>query len=77
MARNTLVTVGSLHGILTAAHVTETLPKDGNVGLILCFEDREHYQRLIINMGHTETASRDAGATIWFARSRSRVSAAD
>jgi hypothetical protein len=29
-----LVTVGSIHGILTAAHVLEALPNDGEVGLI-------------------------------------------
>jgi hypothetical protein len=50
----TLVTVGSLHGVLTAAHVVEALPKHGNVGIILNVESPAQYQRQVIDMLHTE-----------------------
>jgi hypothetical protein len=50
----TLVTVGSVHGILTAAHVVEALPKAGQVGVILSIESPAHYQKLVVNMEHTE-----------------------
>lgn len=50
----TLVTVGSLYGVLTAAHVVEALPKRENVGIILNVESPAQYQRLVLNMSHTE-----------------------
>lgn len=50
----TLVTVGSLHGVLTAAHVVETLPEHGNVGIILNIENPAQYLKLVINMDRTE-----------------------
>jgi hypothetical protein len=50
----TLVTVGSLHGVLTAAHVHAALPKHGNVGIILNAENPEQYSKLAINMDHIE-----------------------
>src|SRR5712671_744901 len=50
----TLVTVGSLYGVLTAAHVVEKLTKYGNVGIILNVESPAQYDKLTINMDHTE-----------------------
>jgi hypothetical protein len=50
----TLVTVDSLYGVLTAAHVLEALPKYGNVGIILNAENLGQYSKLVINMDHTE-----------------------
>jgi hypothetical protein len=50
-----LVTVGSLHGVLTAAHVVEALPKDGSVGIILTAERPAQYQKQVVNMLHTES----------------------
>lgn len=50
----TLVTVGSLHGILTAAHVIDALPKTGNVGIILSANNPAQFQKQVINMGHAE-----------------------
>ena len=35
----TLVSVGSVHGILTAAHVLEALPRSGEVGIALNYEE--------------------------------------
>lgn len=46
----TLVTVGSLHGILTAAHVVERLLNYGKVGLSLVAKSPDHYQRLVMDM---------------------------
>jgi hypothetical protein len=51
----TLVIVGSLHGVLTAAHVVEELPKHGSVGIILSAESPAHYQKLAVNMGRAES----------------------
>jgi hypothetical protein len=50
----TLVVVGSLHGVLTAAHVVEALPQHGDVGIILNVESPAQYQRQVTNMDHTE-----------------------
>jgi hypothetical protein len=50
----TLVTVGSLHGVLTAAHVVDALPKTGKVGVILSAENPAQFQKQVINMEHTE-----------------------
>jgi len=50
----TLVTVGSLHGILTAAHVVNALPKSGKVGLILCADNPAQFGKQGIIMEHTE-----------------------
>lgn len=51
----TLVTVGSLHGILTAAHVLEALPKTGQIGLVVEIDDPTKYQKQLINMEHTDS----------------------
>jgi hypothetical protein len=48
-----LVTVGSIHGILTAAHVLEELPKNGKVSLIRYTRNPE-LQKLTIDMSLTE-----------------------
>jgi hypothetical protein len=45
-----LVTVGSLHGILTAAHVLEALPDHGEVGLIR-FTSNPTIQKQTIDTG--------------------------
>jgi hypothetical protein len=50
----TLVTVGSLHGILTAAHVLHALPTNGEIGLVVGIEDPKKYQRQTIKMEHTD-----------------------
>jgi hypothetical protein len=50
----TLVTIDSLHGILTAAHVLEALPKHEDVGISLTAESPAHYQKLVIKMDHSE-----------------------
>jgi hypothetical protein len=42
----TLASVGSVKGILTAAHVLEALPDEGNVGLIL----HKHSAKPLVNM---------------------------
>ena len=48
----TLVSVGSVHGILTAAHVLESLPRSGEVGIALNYEDQTRFRRLVIDMDH-------------------------
>jgi hypothetical protein len=48
-----LVTVGSIHGILTAAHVLEELPDHGEVGLIR-FTNNPTIQRQTIDMSLAE-----------------------
>ena len=50
----TLVTVGSVHGILTAAHVLDALPKRSTVGLILNADGPLQFRRAVINMDHIE-----------------------
>jgi hypothetical protein len=50
----TLVTIGSLHGVLTPAHVIDALPKQGNVGMILNAEGPAQFRKYTINMDHTE-----------------------
>lgn len=50
----TLVSVGSVHGILTAAHVLEALPRNGEVGIALNYEDPSQFRRLVIEMQHAE-----------------------
>lgn len=50
-----LVTVGSVHGILTAAHVLINLPDQGEVGLVLFPRAQSVVaQRLTINMEHVD-----------------------
>jgi hypothetical protein len=51
----TLVTIGPLFGILTAAHVIEALPKTGEVGLVVGIEDPSKFQRQTILMEHTDS----------------------
>jgi len=52
----TLVTIGSLHGILTAAHVIdEGLPKKGRVGLVQYLEPAAPFQKFEIQMEMTES----------------------
>jgi hypothetical protein len=48
--RGTLVKVGSLHGILTAAHVVDALPKSGSVAIISHADDPSRFQKQLINM---------------------------
>ena len=70
----TLVTVGSQFGILTAAHVIEALPKDGEVGLVVGIEDPAKFQRQTIRMEHTDSVmmrgrkSSQAGPDLGFLR---------
>jgi hypothetical protein len=47
-----LVTVGSLYGVLTAAHVVDALPKSGHVGIISYIENSMQFQRQSIAMEH-------------------------
>jgi hypothetical protein len=51
----TLVTVGSLYGILTAAHVLDNLPKKGQVGLVTHADDPSRFQKQVIAMEHTDS----------------------
>ncbi len=51
----TLVTVGSLYGILTAAHVLGNLPTKGQVGLVTHADDPSRFQKQIIMMEHTDS----------------------
>ena len=48
----TLVTVGSVHGILTAAHVIDALSKKGQVGIITSVDESSPLQALKIEMDH-------------------------
>jgi hypothetical protein len=50
-----LVTVGSVHGVLTAAHVVENLPKEGPVGIITHIEDPSRFAKQRIAMEHTQS----------------------
>jgi len=50
----TLISVGPIQGILTAAHVLEHLPDKGNVGVILYQEDSAKFGKRVIDMQHTE-----------------------
>jgi hypothetical protein len=54
-ASGTLVTVGSLHGILTAAHVLGNLPTKGQVGLVTHADDPTRFQKQVIMMEHTDS----------------------
>jgi hypothetical protein len=47
----TLVTVGSIHGILTAAHVIDALPRQGPVGIITRVDESLRLQAMKIEMG--------------------------
>jgi hypothetical protein len=49
-----VVTVGSLHGILTAAHVIEALPRKGPVGIVTYQEKPARYEKPTITMEDTE-----------------------
>ena len=51
----TLVTVGSMHGILTAAHVLDNLPTRGQVGLVTHADDPSRFQKQTITMEHTDS----------------------
>jgi hypothetical protein len=48
----TLVTVGSVDGILTAAHVIEALPKKGKVGIITSVDESSRLEAFKIEMDH-------------------------
>src|SRR5438105_333341 len=50
-----LVTVGSLHGILTAAHVLDALPTTGKVGLVTYADNPARFDRQAITMEHTDS----------------------
>jgi hypothetical protein len=49
----TLVTVDSIQGILTAAHVLDALPNSGHVAIILPAQSPAQFRRSVIDMGHT------------------------
>jgi hypothetical protein len=50
----TLVTIGSLHGVLTAAHVLDALPKKGAVGIVTFVDRPSDFQKQIVMMENTE-----------------------
>jgi len=50
----TLVTIGSLHGVLTAAHVLDALPKKGAVGIVTFVDRQSDFQKQIVMMENTE-----------------------
>jgi hypothetical protein len=50
----TLVTIGSLHCILTAGHVLDALPRKGPVGIVMHEDDPSKFQKQTIEMEHTE-----------------------
>ena len=49
----TLVTIGSIQGILTAAHVLDALPNEGEIAIILFSQSPAQFKRSVINMSHT------------------------
>lgn len=49
----TLVYVGNVYGILTAAHVIRSLPKEGQVGIV-CFQDFAKYKNLRFQIEHAD-----------------------
>ena len=49
-----LVTVGSVHGILTAAHVLKELPDKGEVGLVRFPRVQRFAEKLTIDMEHVD-----------------------
>jgi hypothetical protein len=49
-----LVTIGSLHGALTAAHVLDALPKKGAVGIVTSVDRPSDFQKQIVMMENTE-----------------------
>src|ERR1043166_8430517 len=49
-----LVTIGPLYGILTAAHVLNALSKTGPVGIVSHADDASKFQKQVITMEHTE-----------------------
>jgi hypothetical protein len=51
----TFVTIGSVHGILTAAHVVDHLPKEGPVGIITHVEDPTRFAKQRIAMEHCQS----------------------
>jgi hypothetical protein len=69
----TLVTVGSVHGVLTAAHVLTALPRTGKVAIVTRAIDAG-YKRQTINMEHVECVlmpgkeSNDTGPDLGFLR---------
>jgi hypothetical protein len=58
----TFVTIGSLHGVLTAAHMIEHLPKEGPVGLITHIEDPSRFAKQRIAMEHCQSEIMRAAA---------------
>jgi hypothetical protein len=54
LGTGTLISVGSIQGILTAAHVLEHLPDTGNVGIALFQEDTAKFGKRVIDMQHAE-----------------------
>lgn len=50
----TLVKLGKVHGILTAAHVLEDLPSQGRVGLAKFFGSEVHYRKQTIEMDYSK-----------------------
>jgi hypothetical protein len=49
----TLVSVGKVRGILTAAHVLANLPDKGEVGIVEYRGQTVHYRKRLIEMAHT------------------------
>lgn len=46
----TLVSIGSVRGVLTAAHVLEYLPDKGQVGIVEFLNETIHYRKRVIDM---------------------------
>src|ERR1051325_4361345 len=51
----TLVTIGSINGILTAAHVVDALPRSGPVGLVLYSGTHSTVQKQTLKMEHADS----------------------
>ncbi len=50
----TFVSIGSVYGILTAAHVLKALPQSGPVGIALNYRDPLQFRRLFIEMQYSD-----------------------
>src|SRR5882762_7621134 len=60
-ASGTLVAVGKVYGILTAAHVLDNRPDQGSVGIVEYRGESVHYRKQTIDMaGATKIVLRDA-----------------
>jgi hypothetical protein len=61
LGSGTLVTISGRHGILTAAHVLDALPSAGELGLVQFQKTPERYQRLTVQMEHTDSVKFSGG----------------